>query len=183
MINLVKIKEKLLLNAIKQSKESNCFFIGSFDPFHIGHLNMIKQASNDFDNVYVCIVHNYNKGRRFYDEMLMIDAINKVLEKYNIKNARCVKVNKFLPIDLKKYNCKAVCRGCYNVKDKYFENLLRILNSLMNYITVYYDSKTSISSTKIRNMFEKKQDISEFVDDIIINVMKQSKRRIRIKSK
>ena len=41
------------------------FYAGSFDPFTIGHLHIVKAASKVFDKVYVGMGINPNKKRRY----------------------------------------------------------------------------------------------------------------------
>ena len=39
-------------------------YAGSFDPFTIGHLHVLRQAAEVFDTVYVAIAVNSEKNRR-----------------------------------------------------------------------------------------------------------------------
>ena len=41
------------------------FYAGSFDPFTLGHLELVKQASQIFEYVIVGIGINPNKERRY----------------------------------------------------------------------------------------------------------------------
>ena len=36
---------------------------GSFDPFTLGHLNIIRRCSRIFDRVVVCVMYNSSKSR------------------------------------------------------------------------------------------------------------------------
>ena len=36
-------------------------YAGSFDPFTNGHLSIVKEASNIFDSVCICIANNSEK--------------------------------------------------------------------------------------------------------------------------
>ena len=55
----------------------NAIYAGSFDPFTIGHLHVLKQACMVFDKVYVAIAVNSQKKRRI-DKNIMKEAITKV---------------------------------------------------------------------------------------------------------
>ena len=44
------------------------FYAGSFDPFTLGHLELVKQASKIFSKVIIGIGINSDKKRRFDKE-------------------------------------------------------------------------------------------------------------------
>lgn len=51
---------------IKGGKEmKTAFYAGSFDPFTMGHFNVVQRASKIFDKVIVGIGINSTKKRRF----------------------------------------------------------------------------------------------------------------------
>ena len=45
---------------------SKVLYPGSFDPITKGHMNIIKQASNLFDEVIIAIMQNPNKKNSFF---------------------------------------------------------------------------------------------------------------------
>ncbi len=40
---------------------------GSFDPFHLGHLDVVEQAHALFGEVVVAVMHNFSKNSGFFD--------------------------------------------------------------------------------------------------------------------
>ena len=52
------------------------FYAGSFDPFTMGHLHVVKTASKLFNKLVIGIGDNNQKARK-YDKMLMKEAIEK----------------------------------------------------------------------------------------------------------
>ena len=64
------------------------FYAGSFDPFTIGHLEVLKKASEIFDKLIVGIGFNPDKKRRF-NEQEMKSAIEKVLMREMQLNGFC----------------------------------------------------------------------------------------------
>ena len=46
----------------------NAVFPGSFDPFTVGHLDILKRACEIFDHVTVCVIPNPAKHYLFGDE-------------------------------------------------------------------------------------------------------------------
>ena len=64
-------------------------YVGSFDPFTNGHLNILHHASNIFDEVYVCVMTNPHK-KRFVDIEASEQMIKKIIDdRYN--NVKIVK--------------------------------------------------------------------------------------------
>ena len=57
-----------------------CLFVGTFDPFHNGHLEMVKNLSERYDVVYIFITKNYLKVRKMFKVPEMINAINLTLK-------------------------------------------------------------------------------------------------------
>ena len=51
------------------------FYAGSFDPFTMGHMHVVKTASNVFDKLIIGIGINNKKARR-YDKEIMKNAKN-----------------------------------------------------------------------------------------------------------
>ena len=62
------------------------FYAGSFDPFTLGHLHIVKEASKLFDKVYVGIGVNSNKNRH-YNQEEMKSVILKALKEEGLDNA------------------------------------------------------------------------------------------------
>ena len=60
---------------------------GSFDPFTIGHLEVLKSAAGLFDTVYVAVLNNSAKSPVFpVDER--IEMIDRMIEAEGLKNVR-----------------------------------------------------------------------------------------------
>ena len=59
------------------------FYAGSFDPFTMGHMHVVKTASNVFDKLVIGIGINNKKARR-YDKEIMKNAIEQALKDENI---------------------------------------------------------------------------------------------------
>ena len=70
-------------------------YAGSFDPFTNGHLDILKEACNIFDKVYVCIANNSEK-HRFLPADKMKLAIEKTIEENNFSNAHVIVCNQMV---------------------------------------------------------------------------------------
>ncbi|MCR5501512.1 MAG: pantetheine-phosphate adenylyltransferase [Lachnospiraceae bacterium] len=51
---------------------------GSFDPVHFGHIDVIRRASNMFDELIVSVIHNKNKSALFSTEE-RVTILNRAL--------------------------------------------------------------------------------------------------------
>ena len=103
------------------------FYAGSFDPFTIGHLNLVKKASLLFDKVIVGMGVNPKKTRTF-NKMEMKDAINELFKNEGLNNCECI-IYEGLTVDAaKEYNTTYLIRGIRNGMDYDFEENLALVN-------------------------------------------------------
>lgn len=65
-------------------------YSGSFDPFTNGHLDIVKQASEIFQEIHILIDKNPDKNKRYFNLQQMEEAINQILLKNKIKNCKVV---------------------------------------------------------------------------------------------
>lgn len=162
----------------------SCLYVGSFDPFHNGHLNMVKKLCKDFDQVYVMIVRNYLKKPRVFDDDSMRDAMNKTFEDEHL-NAKCVDVSIY---DLssrvaKKLGCDCICRGLYKEEDKRFESLVKKYHEIGGVKTIIYPNEVNISATMIRQYFFNDKDVSTLVPKAVNEVIKEYTKKDKIIAK
>lgn len=116
------------------------FYPGSFDPFTNGHLHVVKTACKLFDKVIIGIGINFQKERRFSNE-IMKSAIQETLKLENINNAEVI-IYEGLSVDIaKEYNCNYMIRGLRNDMDyQYEENLAQINEEISGLDTIYIRS-------------------------------------------
>jgi len=93
------------------------FYAGSFNPFHVGHYNILLQAEQIFDEVIIGVGCNYNK---------------KDVERYNfpttIKNRRIVHYSGLITDEIEKLQDDGdvfLVRGLRNQYDLQSEDVLR----------------------------------------------------------
>ena len=138
---------------------------GSFDPITNGHIDILKNASEIFDNVIIAVAHNFNK-KGFLPVEERVRLIKQCVAP--LKN---VQVDTFdgLTIDYaKKVGAEVLIRGLRAVSDFEFEMQLSQTNSALNpnIKTVFLTTKPEynfISSSTIREILCNKGDISKFV--------------------
>ena len=99
----------------------SCVYPGSFDPFTLGHLDVVERAASLFDKVYVLIGVNIGKNYTFTLEERI------ALIRHNVKHLPNVSVQSFtgLLVDTAyELGAKAVIKGVRNLQDFDYERLL-----------------------------------------------------------
>ena len=139
----------------------NVFYAGCFDPFTNGHLDVIKQALEHFDQVIIGLGINPNKTR-YFDRDKMIVAINEVLKLHKIQDkVLCMPYDHYTGETAHKHGCRCLIRGIKN-KDEFEYEL-----TLANYNRKHYNINTlfflpsrpeleNVSSTLARELYDAK---------------------------
>ena len=152
---------------------NNGFYAGSFDPFTMGHLDVVKTASKLFNKLVIGIGDNNQKERK-YDKSLMKEAIEKTLVAENIENAVVV-IYDGLSVDAAKANdCNFLVRGIRDDMDYYYEeNIAEINEEISGLDTIYIRAGIlgSISSSTVRELYKNGKDVSRYVPKEIKSVM------------
>ena len=148
-------------------------YAGSFDPFTIGHLHVLRQAASVFDTVYVAIAVNNSKQRKT-DKEIMKKAIEKVVEANGLKNVE-VETFEGLTVDFAlEKGAKFLVRGLRNGTDYEYEENLAIVNSKISGIeTIYFRAgKTAhISSSIVMELHKYGKDITKWVPKEVLEVL------------
>lgn len=153
------------------------FYPGSFDPFTNGHLHVVKTACKLFDKVIIGIGINFQKERRFSNE-IMKEAIQETLELENINNAEVI-IYEGLSVDIaKKYNCNYMIRGLRNDMDyQYEENLAQINEEISGLDTIYIRSGFLgfISSSMVVELLQNNKEVDKYLPRPIISAIQKNK--------
>lgn len=139
-------------------------FTGTFNPFTIGHADIVERALTIFDKVVIGI--GYNPEKPMTDVEERVKTIEKVY-----KDEPRVKVEAYgdLTVDLaKRHDAKAIVKGVRSVKDFEYEREQAEFNKLLGdgLETVLFYSKpelTAISSTTVRQLKFFGKDITPFL--------------------
>jgi len=144
-------------------------FPGSFDPFTLGHKDIIDRALPLFDEIIIAI--GINSSKKY---MFTLDQRIGFLKKTYIDIPK-IKVDTYqgLTIDYcKKVNCNYILRGLRNPADFEFEKAIAHTNRKMSKIETVFlltSAKTSfISSSIVRDILKNKGDVSPFVPNAVI---------------
>ena len=150
---------------------------GSFDPFTNGHLDIVKKATELFDEVYIVLGTNPQKKRSFACDG-MKDAIEKTLAAIGITNCRVYVYDGLIAKFAKENNIKYMIRGLRNNLDyNYEENIAevnKLINPEMEYIYFRADN-IAVSSSMVRELNCYNQDISQYVSKDVLEFIQNSK--------
>ena len=141
-------------------------YVGSFDPFTNGHLNVLNHASKIFDKVYVCVMTNPQK-KRFINTDISEDLIKQII-KDGYDNVELVKATTNLAYKQAKIlDCDYLVRGIRNngLDYSYEENNAEFNKEVggINTIFIRADVNKNVSSTMIRTLLANGEDISKYV--------------------
>jgi pantetheine-phosphate adenylyltransferase len=141
-------------------------FPGSFDPFTMGHHDIVMRSLNIFDEVIIGIGYNSTKKNRYFEIDMMVQKIQSV---YQPNPAVTVLVYNELTSTLaKKHGAKFLIRGLRNTTDFEYENTISQMNRYLNeeLETVFLITSpeyASISSTIIREVHRYGSNVNEFL--------------------
>jgi pantetheine-phosphate adenylyltransferase len=143
---------------------------GSFDPFHNGHLDVVRRASRIFDQVVVAVARNESKQPLFSVE----ERTRLVRE--SVRDIPNVEADTFegLLVDyvVRRQAC-AVLRGLRAVSDFEFEFQLALMNRRLNeqVETLFMtpkDTYTFLSSRMVKEISRLGGDVAPFVPPAVV---------------
>ena len=155
---------------------------GSFDPITKGHMNIIEQASNLFDEVVIAVLQNPTKKNGLFtleERLEMIKELYKKMDNIKVVTGNGASVDVAIL-----YDCKAIIRGLRSLSDYDYEVTMQeinreISNNMINTICLFADTKyQSVSSSMVKELFNLDKDIIRYVEPTIKEKMLIKKRSI-----
>jgi len=144
---------------------------GSFDPITKGHMNVIEQASDLFDEVVVAVLVNPSKKNSFFTVSERLEMVKELYKK--VKNIKVI-ASEGAAVDIATlYECKAIVRGLRSLSDYDYEVQLSqinkdISNNQVNTVCLFADKEYQfISSSVVKEVFALGKDISKYVDPLV----------------
>ena len=144
---------------------------GSFDPITKGHMNIINQASQLFDEVVIAVLQNPMKKSGFFTLEERLEIIKELYKKAN--NIKVV-FGEGAAVDIAILNeCKAIVRGLRGLSDYDYEVQLAhinkdISNNKVNTVCLFADNEYQfISSSMVKEVFNLNKDIDKYVDPVV----------------
>lgn len=148
---------------------------GSFDPMTKGHMNIVEQASDLFDEVIIAVMQNPLKKSGLFTLEERIEIIKELYQKRN--NVKVISGSGATVDVALLYECKAIIRGLRSLSDYDYEVQLQqmnkeISNNKINTICLFADKEYQfISSTMVKELFYLDKDISQYVASSINDKM------------
>ena len=142
---------------------------GSFDPFTVGHLDIVKKASALFDEVYILIASNPDKKRWSNAEEMKFNIKNQ-LEHDGLYNVGVEVYDGLVSRYAEQYDINYMVRGLRNNMDYDYEERIALVNKELNpsLETVYLRAdNATISSSMIRELVTHGVDVSRYLPDYI----------------
>ena len=140
-------------------------FPGSFDPFTIGHANIVERALQMFDHVVIGIGVNASK-KNIRETDLRLQRLRDI---YKDEPRVSVEAYTDLTIDLAhRVNAKFIIRGLRSVKDFEYErdiaNMNKKLGDGLETVLLFTEPEyQSISSSVVRELMQYGKDVTEFL--------------------
>ena len=144
---------------------------GSFDPITKGHMNIIEQASDLFDEVIIAVMQNPSKKNGLFTLEERVEIIKELYK--NMNNVRVVSSSGATVDVALLYECKAIVRGLRSFSDYDYEVQLQqmnkdISNNKINTICLFTDREYQfLSSSMVKEVFNLNKDILSYVDPIV----------------
>ncbi len=147
-------------------------FPGTFDPFTIGHLDILEKSIKIFDEVIIAIGKNHDK-KTMYTVDKRKEFIELVTSKY--QNTKVMTYDGLTVDFCKKTNSNFIVRGIRNVGDFEFEKAIARTNRVLSEIETVFlltSAKTSyISSSIVRDIIKNNGDCSKLIPNEIIHMI------------
>ena len=139
-------------------------FTGSFDPFIIGHDDIVKRALPLFDQIVIGIGVNERKQYRQTKE----ERVSTIAKVYANEPKIVVKAYSDLTVDFaKRENASYIIKGIRSIKDFEYEREQAEINRMIGGVEtllLYADPKlASISSSMVRELEHFGRSIDEFL--------------------
>lgn len=157
-------------------------YLGSFDPMTKGHMNIVEQASDLFDEVIIAVMQNPLKKSGLFTLEERMEIIKELYQRMN--NVKVISASG-AAVDVALLNeCKAIIRGLRSLSDYDYEVQLQQMNkeisdNKVNTICLFADKKYQfVSSSMVKEVLNLDKDISRYVDPIVRERMLVKKRSL-----
>lgn len=139
---------------------------GSFDPFHNGHLDVARRASDIFDHLTIAVLHNPLKSNHLFEAETRLELIHAAT--HNLDNVTAEAFSGLLVDYMKQVEARVIVKGLRAISDFEYELQMAHLNRQMNpdVETTFIMTATRwsyVSSTRIKEIAKYGADVSKLV--------------------
>ena len=160
------------------------FYVGSFDPFTCGHMEIVRQATKIFDTVIVGVGTNPQKHARF-DKQIRTNAIQGAMIEAELTPQVRVVTYEGLPTDeISRWNTQEpvfLIRGLRNSMDYQYEETIASINKNLSGVDTIYlraGDLGDISSTMVMALYDAGKNVSEFLPPPIYRMVKSTQKQV-----
>ncbi len=141
-------------------------FPGSFDPFTLGHANLVGRALNIFDQVIIAVGYNVAKP----SWIPVNERVRAVQELYQTEpRVQVISYNNLTVDFAKENNAGFILRGVRTMQDYEYELQMADINRMLDGIetvVLFTDSAlSSISSSRVRELHHFGRDMSQYLPE------------------
>lgn len=151
-------------------------FTGTFDPFTIGHLDIVERSLQFCDELIIAVSHNDQKSTLFslQDRVLLVQETTR-----HLKNVKVIVHNGGLSVDLaNELGCHFLVKGARNQLDFSYEQS-KIYYGLLaqpNIETIILATRPElahISSSGVKEFFRTNGNVSQMVSKEVFEALQQ----------
>ncbi len=151
------------MTPISTGKPRTALFPGSFNPFTIGHADIVRRGLDIFDRIVVAV--GINRDKDYADVEALVAPIREL---YRDNNAVEVCAYHTLTVDFaRQCGATAILRGIRSVKDFEFErdmyDINRQLSGIESVVLFSRPEYAAVSSSLVRELRAFGRDVSEFL--------------------
>lgn len=155
---------------MSENSKHVCVYPGSFDPFTLGHLDILNRARNIFDKVHIAVAYNTEKKSAFSTEE-RIEMIKRICEGMN--DVDVLSFHGLTTDLLKEMGVNILLRGIRDANDFLYESKLSRMNHILHpkMETVFlhtHEKYAHISSSLAKEVAQFGGQLSDILPDEII---------------
>jgi len=152
--------------------ERIAIFPGSFDPFTVGHENLVRRGLKLFDKIIIGVGLNTQKNWFFPVET----RVNFIKEEFKNELKVTVEAYNILTVDFAKAkNAGFILRGLRTAADFEYERAIAQINRQMTEIETVFmlttPEHTPVNSAIVRDILRHKGDASKFIPPTIYKLI------------
>lgn len=158
---------------------SIAIYPGSFDPITLGHMDIIRRASQCFDKIYVCVMVNCDKKQPMFTRERRLELIRESIA--DLPNVEAEEWDGLLADYVREKGAHILVKGVRNMGDFDIElQMARINQGIYPEIeTVFLPASAAyehFSSTMAREMIRYGQPLEKYVPAPVAEELKNNRR-------